>query len=191
MTVAALITQIRALRPKPGRLFVIAVSGYGGSGKSSLAAELAKTLGEAEVVSIDDFIVGPKHERSADWHTFDRERLRDEILAVAQPGEMLTYQQFQSGVRASHRPGSQRTITPGKYLIIEGCSVLHPDLMKYYDFSVWIDCPLDTARLRAEARDRSQGNDDSRLWDEVWSPNDRDYFNNYRPDRLADAIVEL
>src|ERR1700689_2072235 len=93
MTVAELTNHLKDLQPKPDRLLIIAVSGYGGSGKSSLAASLAKVLGETEVVSIDDFITGPKHERSADWHTFDRERLRTEILDVARPDRSLTYRQ--------------------------------------------------------------------------------------------------
>lgn len=190
MTTPELIETIKGLKVRPGQLIIIAVSGFGGSGKSTLASKLAANIKGAEVVSIDDFIVGARDERSGDWRTFDRDRLRREVLIPAKPDTTITYQQFHSGEWVGHTGGRWRTIRPHKYLIIEGCGIFHPTLMPYFDFSVWIDCPQDIALKRAEARDLSQGNDDRSLWEEVWRLNDLDYFHTFHPDKLASAIVD-
>jgi uridine kinase len=180
-----LISKIEALKTTKDRLIIIAISGYCGSGKSMLAHYLKWRLKEAEVVSIDDFIIGPPDQRSSEWDTFDRDRLKNDILKVVRPNKPIRYLQYQSGIYASHRPGKTRTIVPQKYLIIEGCSVIQPSLMHYYDFSIWIDCPFDLAIERAKERDRMQGMDNDKLWDEVWEPNDIDFFSKYSPDKLA------
>jgi uridine kinase len=190
MTTLELVDIIKGLNTKPNRLIVVAISGFGGSGKSTLARTLAAAVKGAEVVSIDDFIVGPKDERSGDWNTFDRDRLRDEVLIPARPDRAVSYQQYHSGEWVKHVSGKRHTIKPHKYLIVEGCGILHPTLLPYFDFSVWIDCPEPEALKRAEARDLSQGNDDRLLWEEVWRLNDLDCFRSYHPDQLASAIVK-
>lgn len=191
MNADRLVAEIKNTAVGKGSLVFIAISGFGGSGKSTLAQVLQQRLEGAEVVSIDDFIIGPKEQRSTDWHTFDRGRLEREILKSAQTNHALRYQQFQSGVWASKQSGTWRTIYPRNYIIIEGCSVLHPSLMKYYDLSVWINCLPELALDRAKQRDRSEGNNQDKLWDEVWAPNDLNYFNIYHPDRLADVNYNI
>lgn len=174
---------------------MVAISGFGGSGKSTLAAFVASSFDGATVIPIDDFIMGERTQRSADWHTFDRDRLRRDVLEAARLGQHLRYQRFHSGEWAHRQGGSWREVRVGKLLIVEGCGVIHPSLMPYYDFSAWVDCPQAEALKIAKARDRSeptlfQGDDTTKLWDEVWGPNDKDFFDTFRPDKLADALVE-
>lgn len=187
MNTDELIKAIIGLKKSPNQLVIIGISGFGGAGKSTLANLLKQQLGGAEVVPIDDFIIGPKDQRSSDWATFDRPRLIAEILEVARPNKVIKYMQYQSGVWANNLKGKPREIKPSRYLIVEGCSVIHPILTKYYDLSVWVDVPLDVATAQAKARDSSQTNNQDKLWDEVWNPNDLDYFNQFRPDWLADV----
>ncbi len=188
-TLSELIGKIKSLRPGQTGLVCIGISGYGGSGKSTLAARLAQALPGSVVVSIDDFIRRAPTDRSTNWGTFNRARLCHDILSEARPGQSITYLQQQSGIVADHKKGTRRTITLRNYLIIEGCSVLHPRLMHYYDYSIWIDCPQPVALERAEARDQSEGRS-YKLWDDVWGPDDRDYFKHFRPDRLADVEIK-
>lgn len=189
MTIDELVSTIATLKPRRS-VKIIGVSGFCGSGKSTLAEELRKRAVGSAVVSIDDFIVGPRQERSGDWHTFDRERLKREVLDVVESNEPVTYMQYQSGVYANGWLGTSRTICPKDCLIIEGCGILHPSLMSYFDFSIWINCPLEIAIAQAKKRDRAQGNNDSELWDEIWGPNDADYYTRYRPDSLASVIFD-
>jgi hypothetical protein len=43
---------------------------------------------------------------------------------------------------------------------------------------------------RGIARDRRAGNDHDELWRDVWGPNDRSYFERWRPDLAADVVVQ-
>lgn len=188
---AEMIEAIRDVKPPAdGYLAFIAISGFSGSGKSTLANRVSDAVEGCEVVSIDDFIFGPRSQRSSDWSTFDRKRLRKDVLDVAKPGESLSYRCYNSGEWVSGKGGTLRTITPQKLLIIEGCGILNPSLVQYYDYSAWIGCATNVALEQAKARDRSEGNDNDLLWDKIWGPNDRDYFNQFRPDQLAMVTVE-
>lgn len=89
LTIDELITLIKTIKPQKGRPAFVAISGFGGSGKSTLASNLCNNLGEADIVPIDDFIVGPREQRSGDWQTFDRARLRQEVLERAYVGISL------------------------------------------------------------------------------------------------------
>jgi uridine kinase len=178
--------HIKSLARPQSRPLIIAISGFGGSGKSMLAEKLRRQLGNAQVVSIDDFILERNAGRSADWNSFDRARMRNQVLEPAACGKTVRYQVYDW---KEDRLGKWRTVPPCDYLILEGISVLHPNLRGYYDFKIWIDCPLKVATERAIQRDRQWGNDHDTLWRTVWAPNDRDYFKKYRPDLAADTVL--
>jgi uridine kinase len=67
--------------------------------------------------------------------------------------------------------------------------MLHPDLLKFYDFKIWVDCPLDIATQRGIKRDQEWGNDHDDLWLNIWMPNERDFMTKHRPDLAADTKV--
>ena len=162
---------------------LIAISGFGGSGKSTLAQELKKKLNNAEIISIDDFIVNRLQKRSADWEGFDRERFRLQVLEPAKHGNEIKYDEY--NWKENKIIGVKTLPILPKYLILEGCSILHPDLTKYYDFSIWIEYPLDLATERGLKRDREWGLNHEDWWLNLWKPNEQDFFNKYRPDKLA------
>ena len=179
----ALLSRIRAL-PKPRkRPLIIAISGFGGSGKTTLAAVLKEQLINAEVVAADDFIIHQLKGRSADWSNHDRLRLQKQVLEPASHGEDICYQRYDW---PNDRLGEWRIVPPSQYLIVEGQSVLHPDLRQFYDFKIWIDCALETAMKRGMERAHRLGVNQDDLWLNVWAPNDRDFLAKYHPDKAAD-----
>lgn len=187
--------QAQATKSHKDRPAFVALSGFGGSGKSSLALEVARMLEDSVVIPIDDFIVGARDERSADWRTFDRARLRRDILESARPGESLSYQKYNSGDYVNGKGGELVQVAIGRTVIVEGCGILHPELMGYYDASAWIAMPQEAALASAKQRDSSEGDlfgddDTAALWDEVWGPNDKNFFDTFRPDFAATVLVE-
>lgn len=178
----ALIQAIRARERPDGRALLIALTGFGGAGKSTLAAVLADALADAAVVSLDDFWAPTRDRPGADWDAFDRDRLAREVLVPARAGQTIRYR---PPVWPSGEPGPWRTIAPGAYLIVEGVSALHPSLRSYYDLSIWLDCPLPVATARGIARDRDAGLDNEATWRNLWEPNERAYFARHRPDQAA------
>lgn len=166
---------------------IIAISGFGGSGKSTLADVLQKELEDTKIVSIDAFIINRLQKRSSDWEGFDRERFRLQVLEPASHGKEINYDEYNW---KENKIIEQQAIKHlPKYLIVEGCSIIHPDLIKYYDFSIWIDYPLDLATQRGLDRDKSWGLNHDDLWLNLWKPNEEDFFNKYHPDKLANYVV--
>lgn len=177
------LSAIQKLKQPKDRLLIIAISGFGGSGKSTLAVKLKEQLDDAEIIAADDFIISRCKERTADWNSYDRPRLQKQVLEPALRGEPIRYQVYDW---KNDRLGEWRTTSKSKYLIIEGLSILHPDLRKYYDFKIWVDCPLEIATQRGIRRDREWGNDHDDLWLNIWMPNELDFMAKYRPDLAAD-----
>lgn len=190
ISVKEMIERVKVIGPTNRSLVFIAISGFGGSGKSTLASKVRDAIDGSEIIPIDDFIVRAKENVDEDWATFDRQRLRTDVLDVAKPGQSLSYKVFNSGEYVNGQGGKLRSIIPERLIIVEGCGILHPTLMSYFDYSVWIDCPIEIAVEMAKSRDKAEGHDNDSLWDNVWSSNDQRFFKKYRPDLLSTALVE-
>lgn len=183
-----LLTKIQSLPLPEDRPLIIAISGFGGSGKTTLASNLKSDLVNAEMVCIDSF---SNHEwrRNADWDDFDRERFAREILKPAHAnGFPISYAHIPW---PGHIADPAITVQRTKYLIVEGCSIFHPDLLKYYDYKIWVDCPLEEATRRGMWRDRHIHKDEQDYyWQNIWMPNDRDFYEKYHPDQVADVAID-
>ena len=180
-----LLARVVELKARLARPIIVAISGFGGSGKSTLAERLKKQLGDAQVVSIDAFIIDRLQERSEDWEGFDRERFRMQVLEPVTRGEIALYEEYSWETNAII---GWQSVPKSRYLIVEGISLFQPDLLKYYDFTVWIDCPLDITAKRGAERDRSDGVDHDVYWSELWKPNEQDFFDKYHPNEVASFV---
>ena len=180
------IEQIAAsIKQRGGRTMpmLIGVEGFGGSGKTTLAQELAAALGDAYVICIDDFIVKEKlAEPSWDAGAFDRDRLERQVLQPARHGQPIAYQRLDWGTNTLSDPVVVPAVT---YLIIEGISAYHPSIERYYDFKIWVDTPLTIAKTRGQARDGS--NENAAYW-ELWAQNDITYQQQFHPEQRAEFV---
>lgn len=164
---------------------LIAIEGFGGSGKSTIANSLAEILGNAFIISIDDFIVKEKlTESSWDSGVFDRVRLEQQVLAPIADNQSASYQKL---IWQTNQLSELVAVPNVDYLIIEGISSYHPDIEKYYNYKIWIDTPIDIANKRGHARDGSSEN--AQYW-ELWSKNDLTYQQKYHPELVADFVIE-
>lgn len=185
----AILDSIQKLTQPEHRPLIIAISGFGGSGKSTLANKLKLLLKDTETVTIDSFSI---HEwrRSADWDNYDRDRFMQEILKPARTNRFpLVYADIPW---PGYVENAAAQAPQSAYLIVEGCSIFHPDLIEFYDFKIWMNCQLEEATSRAIWRDRHIRKDEQDdLWLNIWMPNDRDFFYKYRPDKVADATINI
>lgn len=164
---------------------LIAIEGFGGSGKTTLAYKLADILEDAFIINIDDFIVKEKlTEPSWDKGAFDRARLEEEVLAPITAGRSASFRKL---IWATNELSDQITIPDTKYLIIEGISSYHPKIAHYYTYKIWVDTPMEVAKERGRARDGS--NENAANWD-LWAANDLAYLNRYHPEEQADFIFQ-
>jgi uridine kinase len=185
MTIQEVAKSIQQSRSDLQKPILIAIDGFGGSGKSTIANKLAELLGSAYVIPIDDFIVKERLlELSADEVLFDRKRLEQEVLIPARSGERIAYQRLEWVSNTLNEPIQVPVID---YLIIEGISSTHPDSAKYFNYKIWIEAPIEVAKQRGQQRDA--GNENEEHWD-TWAANDQKYQEKHHPEQSADFVID-
>lgn len=183
MTLDKIVDDIKALHSSRKPL-LIAIDGFGGSGKSTIAIQLQELLGSAYVIGMDSFIIKEKlDDMSADKTAFDRQRLIQEVLLPARNDKEIIYRHLEWDTNTL----SHHIAVPNiKYLIVEGISATHPDIADYFDYKIWVDVPIEIAKKRGKLRD--SGNENRDKWD-LWAHNDIAYKEKYHPDLNADSII--
>lgn len=176
--------RIDALLAVRGRVMV-GISGYAGSGKSTLATELAAAV-PAYRLRGDDFLDPQRlHHRSADWDGVDRDRL---VATVLQPFRGRRPARFQRFDWTRRELGEEELLPSSPVVVVDAIGLFHPSVLPWLDLAIWVDTRIDVAAVRGRARDRQLGRDHDRLWDEVWTPNDRDFARRFTPWRVADLL---
>jgi uridine kinase len=166
---------------------IVAISGFGGAGKSTAAHKLAE-LFDAPVVGIDQFMKDRTREDYSHWEGMDFARFEKEVLLPFTKGENpIHYGHWDHG--ANNIIKSVEVPHKG-ILIVEGVGIFRPELIKYFNYKIWIDCPQEEANSRGKKRDREvHKNPQDKNWDGLWKRNDAEYFNTYRPQELADYVL--
>ena len=153
--IAKLIEIIQHLS-EDNAFLVVAISGYGGSGKSTFARQLAAGIPGWVILAIDDYYA-PIPLPDDDWAAFDRSQLRSAIER-------------------------QRESGGAKLVICEGVGLFHPDSLDLYDITIWVDVDLETATERGMKRDREEYHvDHDRLWREEWVPTEQRFEAKHNP----------
>lgn len=176
------IERLRASLPHP----VVAITGFGGAGKSTLTKTLAGRVPGSVRLRGDDFL-DPKrsHLRSPDWDGVERDRIRAEVIEPFRLGRPAVYRPYDWDIGEL---GPAVTLPAASVLLVDSIGLLHPDLEGCFDLAIWVDVDLETAGVQGRARDRRTGHDHDALWDEVWIPNDRDFAATYQPAARADLL---
>jgi uridine kinase len=165
--------------------YVIAIDGFGGSGKSNLSRQLLKLLRDGLIIQTDDFIKYP-HETNVFEH--DWEAIENKVLKRLKEVTSVTTKTYDWHTLKAVTD-EQSTIQ--KYILFDGIGLLEPKYLKYYNLKIWIDCPYELALERGKKRDREdQGVDHDQLWDEVWGPGSQQYFERAQPHKRADILFK-
>ena len=174
-------------RDARGRV-AVGISGYAGSGKSVLARRLVDVVDDAARLRGDDFLDPQRvHRRSADWDGVERHRMRDEALEPFRAGDPVAVRplDWTTGRRGVPTPLPQTSVQ-----ILDSIGIFHPELLPWFDLTVWVDADLDVAQAQGQARDRAAGRDHDSLWTDVWTPNDREFEQTFSSRSLADLLYE-
>lgn len=168
------------------RHFYIAIDGPSGSGKSTLADHLAKELG-APVIRMDDFYL-PLAERegariAAPGWNVDYERFTREIAKNALARKPITYGIFDC---ASQSIRETVSLPPSRYLIVEGCYAMHPEIPDFYDLRIVVTAERETCEKRILDRDGAAVLERFRR---EWFPLEDAYLEAYMIRELCDVTV--
>ena len=167
---------------------IIAVSGFGGSGKSSLATQIGATF-HSPVISVDSFIRDRHLTHYTQWDFIDYERLEREVLLPFSAG--VASIEFGHFDWSSNRIGSYQTLRSCPQIVVEGVGLFRPSLLRYFAFTIWVECPLEEAIRRGKWRDREVYNSpQDQNWDGVWRDNDVECYRLYKPEQIADAVYD-
>jgi pantothenate kinase len=156
---AALADQILAeLDARPTHPRLMAIAGIPGSGKTTIAAELSARVPGSVVVPMDGYHL-PRSALTPDGlirrgapDTFDSTALRSAMRRLREEGRG-SFPAFDHAVKD---PEPDKIIVPhdASLVIVEGIYLLLNDwrLTELFDFTVFVDCDLETAADRVAAR---------------------------------------
>lgn len=167
---------------------IVAISGFGGSGKTTAANMLAEIL-HAPVICVDQFSIDRTIEDYTHWKGMGFERLEKEILIPFSNGENpLRYGHWD---HAANDIVKTVDVSHSGFLIVEGVGLFQPELLKYFKYKIWVDVPQDIANTRGKKRDREvHKNPQDEKWDGAWKRNDEEYFADYKPKEQADLVID-
>ncbi len=172
----SLLGSIGALKPVGRRTAIVAIDGYGGGGKSTLAQRIAAALPNVTVVRTDDF-ARPKVP-GWEWR-----RIRAQVLDPINRDKPGRYQRYDWN---EDRLAEWHDVPVGGVLIVEGVSSMRTELGAYWDLAIWVTCSYERRLERGIARDgegmRSQ-------WENVWMPQEEEYVAAQKPEQRADRVV--
>ena len=168
---------------------IIAIDGHGGSGKSRLAKELANRDSSITIIHFDDFYCPSfnKYKNDQSLPEFDWQRLEEEVLIPIHNDKNTKYQRYD---RELNRLNEWIEVLAGKIIIIEGVYSLARKLQKYYDFKIWVDCPLKIRLNRAKARDEQNMMNTMDLWLNNWITRENNYILLEKPYNSANIIID-
>ena len=185
--VVDIVDAIDRIRDGSGRV-AVGVSGYAGAGKSVFARTLVDIVDGAVRLRGDDFLDPPRvHRRSADWDGVERDRLRAEALEPFRAGAPVAVRPLDW---STGRHGAPTPLARASVLIVDAIGTFHPELLPWFDLTVWVDVDLQVAQAQGRARDRAAGRDHDTLWTDVWTPNDREFEQMFSSRRLADVLYQ-
>ena len=167
------------------RPVLIALDGRCGSGKTTLAVQLAEQFPGSAVFHTDDYYLPPA-QRIPNWAetpcaNMDLTRLREEVLVPAQAGAAVRSRAY-SCREGAYLP--EQCVPPAPLYILEGSYSHHPILAGFYDLKVFITCSKKEQARRLQAREGERYENFVRRW----IPLEEAYFAQCRIEALADLL---
>lgn len=172
-------TAIKAAPPRLGGVRLVAVDGPSGSGKSTFARRLTAGLGNAALVSTDDFATW---DDPVAWWPRLVEGVLDQ-LAAGRPGGYRAVE-WGGGIP---RPGPCRTVDVPEFLVLEGVSAGRASIRPLLSELIWCEHADQAERLeRAVARDGEA----CRSHLVAWQLFEQGWFAVDRTRQYADHVVD-
>lgn len=164
---------------------VIAIDGKCTSGKTTLAAQLARIY-PCNVFHMDDFFLRPEQRTPERYGQIggnvDYERFYEEVLIPLQSRKAFAYRPFDCGTLSL---GDPVQVHPARLNIVEGSYSHHPYFRDPYDLKILLTVEEAVQRQRILQR---PGFLQKRFFDE-WIPLENRYFDGFQIQAQADIVL--
>ena len=174
--IAALAEQVKGLPPSAGSTRVIAIDGPAGSGKTTLAADLAEALSGALVLNTDQLYPG------WDGLSAGAERLVDGVLQPLSEGRLATVTPWNW---LDESEGQPRALPACETLIVDGAGCGSRAAAEFLSMIIWLDADPQIRRQRALDRDGAMF---APHW-ESWAEQERALFDGEQTRERADLVI--
>ena len=154
--------------------YLIAIDGFTGAGKTTLADALADLIG-AEVVRVDDL-------SAPGVLPWEWERFLAEIWLPIRDGKQTSYRKHHWTLQ---EPGELALVRSDRPVILEGVKSSLLQLRPYADFIVWVETDLEIRIERAKARGATR----FECWSTNWRPVEEEWARIEKPQLAADLVV--
>jgi len=144
--ILAEISEISSLNPRP---ILIAIDGPAGSGKTSLANQLASNLKSATTIHMDDLYNGWEDALTA---TLTR-HLEEWVLDPLTQHQSVKYQKF-DWINSEYGPTVE--VSDVELLILEGVGAAQARIRQQADLTIWIEVGAQIGLARVLNRDGAQ-----------------------------------
>lgn len=163
------------------RPVVVGIDGRSGSGKTTIAQQLASDLRPRDVAcfEVEDFIGG--------WHALTRDIGRvGEIVADIQVDGQSDAPPWDWVAEQWTEPISVPDYAHADVVLVVGCGSTSAHVRPHLNVTVWIDVDADVRRQRVEARDPYDWSD---YWD-VWAAQENALLAEMPSDKVSDIIFQ-
>ena len=170
-----IITEINRLCKTCGRVFV-ALDGRCGSGKTTLAGEIAREI-PCTVLHMDDYFLRPEQRTpkryAAPGENVDHERFLQEVLQPLHIGRQYICRPFDCSTMSLQKgvPCEAENV-----VLAEGSYACHPALWDYYDLHIFLTVSPDVQIERIRKR---CGEDAVAAFKSRWIPLEERYFSAF------------
>ena len=185
--ITSLVHQVNDHRKTTDGLFLMALDGQSGVGKSTFARALSEQL-EAGLITTDDFYaggIGIRDESPQDLAEacIDRTRLST-VLSALKANRPATYAPFDWAAFNGTLAGEKIHVQPCPAVVLEGVYANHPDLRVLVDFSVLLWVPEADRLQRLTAREGTITD-----WERQWHRAEDWYFTHLARPETFDAAI--
>ena len=178
-----LFSEIEKLLSVKARV-TVAIDGGAATGKTTLAAMLAKRYG-AQIVHMDDFFLRPEQRTQARFAepggNFDRERFLEEVVPYIGKGA-FSYRIFDCSRMCLHGAAQ---IPDARLTVVEGSYSHHPSFSEVFDLRVFLRVDEQERRARIVARNGEK----SEMFFTRWIPLENRYFEVFGIEEKADIVI--
>lgn len=179
--------QLRHLKQEKDHI-IVAMDGRCASGKTTLAIKIQQEI-SCNIVQMDDFFLPSelktKERLEKVAGNIHDERIKREVLSPwkQDPKQTVKYRPYNCQTNTYDSP----IILQAKKLnIVEGVYSMHPDLLNFYDYKIFLTVDEKTQRERLQKRDPKQLN----LFLKQWVPMEEKYFKQTKIHDKSDLIID-